>query len=525
MGEWIVGAADTINPIKVVQRTIDDDFQTLGKFALNVGENVPVVGHGIYVVQLARGDVEAANRALASANSGAAAVAGGALGTLCGPAVMVCVPVFTVAAQTGMDAVNTVMYDKQSGNIEYFANFKDKSGWEHAAFAGAFVLDAVTAGKGGKIVFKPANNVKNIDDVGKSISKNINEVHVPETTKPMNHVNDNKFGKSTESGGTAGSSPDSRHIMPTDDEMLHTSFEKVFTKTINDVELKFPELHVQQNYHVDYYSEINLYNGPIVEFQPKALGPNAYVQRIDQAARDMIIDPTINPGMRNALELRALYIKTDPRASKFPELNIFSDKMLYNVKLDDLIDYNVGRSFDEINTNCMRLSISKVFNVDYNNMKQEFLSLNDVLGQARKDYNRHAYELTLERTEDILKRYRLKYSGLQFPEHVDPTSYLKTLMKDKKLKEIHAIVLVDKKLKPELGHAMTIRATANGDGEILHMIVDHQVNVGHRVKPDTSNIPANENKFVDVVQSGKRFTQLSDWENNGYRVLGCIFQA
>ncbi|KAL5232632.1 hypothetical protein ACI65C_000042 [Semiaphis heraclei] len=544
VGEWIVGAADTINPVKVVQRTMDDKFQTVGKFALNVGESVPVIGHGIYVVQLARGDVEAANRALASANSGAAAVAGGALGTLCGPAAMVCVPVFTVAAQTGMDAVNTVVYDKQSGNIEYFANFKDKSGWEHAAFAGAFVLDAVTAGKGGKIVFKPTNNVKNIDDVGKSISKNINEVHVPEMTKyvdadknvpskTVNSVNDKQFGNNA--AGTAGSSPD---ILVTNDEMLHKSFENVFKKTIAYVEQKFTVLHVQKKYDIDYYSEIDLYNGPIIEFQPNGLATNEYVKRMDLAARDMIIDPTMELGMKTGLEIRALYIKTDYRASKFPELNNFPDKMLYNVKLDDLIDYNVGQSFDEINMNCMRLSISKVFNVDYNNMKKEFLPLDKPLDKnVYDDFTRHSYELSLKRTENILKRNSLKYYDYKLAVNEDPTSALKTFMKNKNLKEIHAIVLVD---RPNGGHAMTIRATANGDDEILHIIVDHQVNVGHRVQPDTSNIPARpplpdkphqleviakENQFVDAVHSGKRFTQLSDWKNIGYTVMGFIFNV
>ncbi|KAL5234024.1 hypothetical protein ACI65C_001434 [Semiaphis heraclei] len=361
------------------------------------------------------------------------------------------------------------------------------------------------------------------------------------------HVNDKQFGNNAEStAGTAGSSPDSPLIMPTDEEMLLTSFDKVFTKTINDVELKFADLHFQKkNYHIDYYSEIDLYNGPIIEFQPSSIQKNGkevfvtneYVQKIDRAARDMIIDPTINPGMKNALELRALYIKTDPRASKFPELNNFQDKMLYNVKLDDLIDYNVGRSFDEINMNCMRLSISKVFNVDYNKMKKEFLPLNKPLDpNVYDDFTRHAYELTLKRTIDILDKNSLKY-GVKYVRNLDPISILKTSMKDKKLKEIHAIVLV---VRPDGGHAMTIRATANGDDQILHMIVDHQVSVGYRVKPDTSNIPARpplpdkphqleviekENKFVDAVQFGKRFTQLSDWNNNVYTVMGFIFNV
>ncbi|KAL5233198.1 hypothetical protein ACI65C_000608 [Semiaphis heraclei] len=542
VGEWIVGAADTVNPVKVVQRTIDDNFQTVGKFALNVGESVPVVGHGIYVVQLARGDVEAANRALASANSGAAAVAGGALGTLCGPAAMVCVPVFTVAAQTGMDAVNTVVFDKQSGNIEYFANFRNKSGWEHAAFAGAFVLDAVTAGKGGKIVFKPSKNVKNIDDVGKSISKNINEVHVPEMTKyvdadknvpskTVNHVNDEKFGNYAEStAGTAGSSPESRHIKPTDDGILHTSFDTAYKKTIDDVQLKFTDLHVKRNLpedYIDYYSEIDLYNGPIIEFQPRPIQKNGkdvfvtneYAQKIDQAARDMIIDPTINPGMKNALELRALYIKTDPRASKFPELNNFPDKMLYNVKLDDLIDYNVGQSFDEVSSNCIRLSISKVFNVDYNDMKKKFLSTDKQLHpKAPENYKRYGYERNMRQSKEILDAYNLKFDHRQIPDDMDPTSILKTAMKEKQLKEIHAIVTV-KQTTSGFSHAMTIRATANGDDKILDMIVDHQVNVGYRVKPKGEDI------FTDFIRFGKRFMQLSELKKYNIVVKSFIFNV
>jgi len=59
VGEWIVRAADTINPIKVVQRTIDDDFKTAGSvlvtfvaFPLGLGAVVPIIMDSILIHNL-----------------------------------------------------------------------------------------------------------------------------------------------------------------------------------------------------------------------------------------------------------------------------------------------------------------------------------------------------------------------------------------------------------------------------------------------------------------------------------------
>ncbi|CAI6351464.1 unnamed protein product [Macrosiphum euphorbiae] len=118
-GKTLNNVLDTINPVRIVQRTIDDKAETLGRVSLSIGESIPLAGHVIAGVQKIRGDDDAAKRAFYRANSVSAAIAGGAVGTLCGPAAAACVPALSMVSQTAMDGLNSHIED---GNVEYLTN-------------------------------------------------------------------------------------------------------------------------------------------------------------------------------------------------------------------------------------------------------------------------------------------------------------------------------------------------------------------------------------------------------------------
>jgi len=203
---------DTVNPYKVIKRTIEDDFQTAGQIAKGIVEGTPVVGHAIAAGHLAFGDKEDAARVFMSANSGTGAVVGGAVGTLCGPLAVVCVPALTVAGQTSVDGVQSVVSvasgGKPTGNIDYIVNFDEKSGVEHAVVGGSILLDAVTGGLGGraakkaqlarlnaKVAGDSVNNVavvsvKHVDDLHHALKPKPRPVSKPESViiEELTHV-------------------------------------------------------------------------------------------------------------------------------------------------------------------------------------------------------------------------------------------------------------------------------------------------------------------------------------------------
>lgn len=177
-GKTLNNVLDTINPVRIVQRTIDDKAETLGRVSLSIGESIPLAGHVIAGVQKIRGDDDAAKRAFYSANSASVAIAGGAVGTLCGPAAVACVPALAMVSQTAMDGLNSHIESKPMGNVEYFTNFNDKSGADHAVFAGSLLLDSITSGVAGKTARTMNKASKKLDDIPQVDISNVRPIEV-----------------------------------------------------------------------------------------------------------------------------------------------------------------------------------------------------------------------------------------------------------------------------------------------------------------------------------------------------------
>lgn len=531
--------SETINPVKVVQRTIDDDFKTAKTIGISIAEGVPLIGHGIATAHLANGNTEEAQRVAMNANSNTGAILLSAMGTLCGPAAVVCIPALALIGQTSVDTIQSVAVDKPTGNIEYFVNFKNKSGFEHAMFGGSILLDALTGRAGGQVAKKISKDALLNDKATTGSMKNI---AIESVKYDLDHVPKPKISdidtepKQILIGADRVNPhepmdidvPNQRHlddipiipniensdIIPYDIQLKYYN-ELVAIK--NEKRFKLDNDRLQIDVH-DLYTQTEMYTGPVKQFYEIDF---LKVQE-DKCLKYFKGDLIATLEYKKALKIKAAYIKTDPRSVLFSELFEYSDMALFNVKISDLLDVNVGATIDEASTNCARLSLHKVFGLEYDKMTSS------VLRQTLDGKLEVHYMLNFNDMEAILKNAGKEFNIRGYPYHYEvqlhtPERALKDIkdtMINKNLNELYGVCTIYSKVgEGTNGHAMTIRATLDRKQELSYMITDFQIQASDKIP---HFIPSTPN---DAIRIGKRFKQLEDLfdPNIGYQFFSYIY--
>lgn len=555
-GEWISNSADTINPVKVVKRTIDDTLRKAGAITLGVAESVPVVGHVVAVVQLSLGNTKEASRALDSANSGTAAVAGGSLGLICGPYAVVCVPAFTIAAQTAMDGVNSLKNGEATGNIDYFSNLPNKSLVEHIVFAGGVAIDAATAGKGGKILKNNFGKLAKTDVDDKAL-KLVQKTNI-DTAKKVEY----RAGKTVDS--SKDNLPRDPLVKLMNDGMLtdtirHNGFE------LSQISVSYLKHHIdmvstkcdvykfkidtENIYNMDFHSTTEFYSGIVIEFKPNVgvstdaskllVYHNPHVILLNSRMYDMkhgtnaaqttakylgVYDDMFKWSNMDIVNIHSLMITSDSRSIKFPELLSYDARTLSNIQVTDLVDVNVGTTFDEIRSNCFRLSIANFLDIKYStvNTLLPIHLQSDDLKHANLLISEYITRGTPMTVNDFTKVFDpLKKMYTYIDNSIDPGFHIQQHMINKNVKSCTGMVLVTKQSLRE-GHVVVLKAS-NIEGEYSHITIDYQVNSGINSNIDIDNarvspsVKENLND-LDRITVGKRFKTLMELRSEGWDI-------
>lgn len=545
-GKTLLNVLDTINPVAVAKRTVNDRAETLGRVSLGIGESLPLVGHVIAGVQAIRGDDYAAKRALYSANSVSAAIAGGAVGTLCGPAAPACVPTLAVLSQTAMDGLNSHIENKPMGNVEYFTNFENKTGLEHAAFVGGIAVDSITAGLGGRAMKSTTKPNKQIVDIPTGHKDVIEQVKMPikvENTRPVVKNSDNVSQLNQKLGNSKDASDKIPNIVQRDadvvDDVLHNEYNYNEYKRQLDVSFENYKLHeilesenqivkldkttgkslTVENHNLDVHTKYEGYAGPFTYYHDN------YEKLRDAVLKTITTTQTYATG--EAAKLLNQYknlILTDPRSMKYPEINTLSTEQISLIKPRDLRSLNLGTTRTERITNCARLSVEEAFGVPYSvSDKQIHKSLvydkiNQILDTPYHTTTSEVRNIimssnvpftTLRPTgtpKDSLNRFlsELKYvhtNGIA----IITTPQIKTRVVTKTKNHVQVQVL--ETVEEVNGHAVVFEAVRKPDGQVISVIKDFQVDESITARATNYD---NNGILVDSKVFGTKFTDFDD---------------
>lgn len=257
--------------------------------------------------------------------------------------------------------------------------------------------------------------------------------------------------------------------------------EKVYNREIRNIKNKYRFLKVHPRYRLlkdqDLYSDSDFYSGPIIDFQPHmddnlVAGPNAFLKHQEELSLKYLTDDSFShPRLgKQALNLHAASIKTDPRAALYLKLFQYPDEVLYNVKMSDLVDVNVGINQKEVTTNCLRLSINKVFGINYDDVIKKMPEVGEQLPPELK------YELSNKRVINYLKgvgknvkivgstptKKKNVKVGVPITDAQTAKEQIKNITKSNNLRELHWVIVVYRHdvVQNEVleAHAMTLRS-------------------------------------------------------------------